>query len=293
MMYYYLKEIDKAMYYHNRMMNGETEKKTLAKNLNLESLNKPMRFVKIKRRMLQSTIFQQYKDQSKYYCLLHEDKKERKKLEYKLSKILRKQLLISPKYEDANIRDHLMIKALHEIIEQPNGSSQVDALQELSKDFITTTERFRYTIAPLEFQYQLERQKKALCSNAKVVSMTNKMLKDKLRRSHLDSVTRYVNANRRRIKTADMSAYRKNARRGNSLDTSEPLKGFPSLTLAGIFSFSHLGSSRTVRSSKQAFNLTKLLDAYGKYLLSTCCEYAKEKYGSEDYVKELAGVAAL
>ena len=40
MQYYYLRNIDKAMYYHNRMMNGILESNTEEKQDNIESLSR-------------------------------------------------------------------------------------------------------------------------------------------------------------------------------------------------------------------------------------------------------------
>jgi len=169
LMHYYLGNIDKAIYYHNRMMNGEAERRTLAKNLNLQSLNKDGELFRIRQHMLRITIFQQYKTTNRY---LHEDNEEKKKLNTKLQTIGSKQLLISPKYEKIDIKETLLKKALQNILEESNTSTKISSLQELSKDFITTTNKFRYTIAPLEFQYKLERQKKILSNNSRVASMT-------------------------------------------------------------------------------------------------------------------------
>ena len=170
--YYYLNNIDKANYYHRRMMNGEFEGDTFAKQINLEFLRNCMK--KHDYSFYSSTIFDTYNNLKSKFVLPHERINIKEELESKMNKLIRKIPLISPKYESNDLRERIFEKALVEIMERPRNSVEMESLQNLSKNFIKTTRQFRNRIAPLKEQYELERQRRSLYGNPIVCNFANK-----------------------------------------------------------------------------------------------------------------------
>lgn len=58
--YYYLGNIEKSIYYHNRMMNGEIEKESSAKDWSLEELKKDRHNKAFKQLKKFTTVFELY-----------------------------------------------------------------------------------------------------------------------------------------------------------------------------------------------------------------------------------------
>ena len=134
MEYYYFNNIDKARYYHNRMMNNELEKSSLAKEYNVTNLNKSRQRNAYKKTIIDKTIFEKYKDKEENFKYLHDNNDEVKILELRLNKIERKNLLISPKYEQENVKDRVLRKALRRALQDPAKDS--DELRRLNNKYL-------------------------------------------------------------------------------------------------------------------------------------------------------------
>ena len=62
MEYYYLRDIDKAIFYHNRMMKGELEKMTVEKRWNLDVLERSRQKCEYRKNSGLKTVFEIYKE---------------------------------------------------------------------------------------------------------------------------------------------------------------------------------------------------------------------------------------
>ena len=117
--YYYLNDIDRAKYYHNRMMNNELERDTSAKRIGLDKLKEANEDKALKRSLITKTVFQKYRDKDPDFKHLHENMEERKVLDVKLAKMVNKELLESPRYEEFNLKDKVLKKALQQLLQSP------------------------------------------------------------------------------------------------------------------------------------------------------------------------------
>jgi len=175
MEYYYLRNIDKARFYHNRMMNGELEKRTQVKEWNLEYLYKSRKLKAYKETLGLKSDFEQYKSSIEEMQFPHDDKRELKKLDNQFVKIMQKVPLISPKFEITNLKENLLKKALNKVLQAPKKDPrELENLQELSRSFNETIEKSPDISESWEHEYQLEKQKKILYSDTRVVSLANK-----------------------------------------------------------------------------------------------------------------------
>lgn len=80
--HYYLRDINRASYYHNRMMAGVLEKESDAKKWNLRVLEEACRAKAVRNRAEYSSIFENFKNAKKQrvgYVFLHENMRDRKK----------------------------------------------------------------------------------------------------------------------------------------------------------------------------------------------------------------------
>jgi len=62
MQYYYLENLDKARYYHTRMMKGILEPQTYEKSENLQKLQKSRKIAEFKRTLKYKSIFENYNE---------------------------------------------------------------------------------------------------------------------------------------------------------------------------------------------------------------------------------------
>ncbi len=183
MEYYYLRNIDKAIYYHNRMMEGEHEKQTPAKECDLEQLERARRGRAFKSDLAYRTVFEAFHDwkfsadpavAGADFRYPHEDRTELAKLEGSSNRILAKKLLLSPKYQGANIKEGMLKQALHTVLlsNLVKESKELDALEELNKS--VEEEDTPENSASWEHQFHIEQQKKLLYSDSRVVSLANR-----------------------------------------------------------------------------------------------------------------------
>eukprot|EP00826_Nyctotherus_ovalis_P009407 TRINITY_DN12483_c0_g5_i1.p1 TRINITY_DN12483_c0_g5~~TRINITY_DN12483_c0_g5_i1.p1 ORF type:complete len:224 (-),score=65.19 TRINITY_DN12483_c0_g5_i1:533-1204(-) len=124
MQYYYLKNIDKARYYHNRMMNNELERNSSAKLNSLQLLKETRKANAFKRSFITKTIFEKYRDKDADFKHLHSNIEEVKVLDVKLKRMTEKPLLESPRYEGSDLRDRVLKKALKRILQDPSEDAE-------------------------------------------------------------------------------------------------------------------------------------------------------------------------
>jgi len=80
--YYYLGNINKACFYHNRMMAGVMEGDTDVKRWNMRLLEEEFKVKDVRNRMSYSSIFEEYRNAKKHgnpFVFLHENVRNRKK----------------------------------------------------------------------------------------------------------------------------------------------------------------------------------------------------------------------
>lgn len=168
MEYYYLKDIDRARYYHNRMMNNELEKVTSAKANSLDKLKKARKENAYKKSFGAKSIFEKYCDEDTDFKHLHKNIEEIKVLEMKLAQKSNKELLESPRYEGVDFKDRVLKKALQKILQNP-----AEELDELRKVNAKPYEGRRQRNSSLQIENQRNSEQKGLFSNLKVAILAN------------------------------------------------------------------------------------------------------------------------
>lgn len=116
--YYYLHNVSKAMYYHNRMMNGKLEPNNIVKKVNISNLMIKRNEESYKKYILQKTIFDKYANENSDFIYPHKDESEFFTLKKKFLKFKNKNFPISPKCEIINLEEEIMKKAAKEVSEK-------------------------------------------------------------------------------------------------------------------------------------------------------------------------------
>ncbi len=130
MQYYYMGNIDKAIFYHNRMMRGELERFTPEREWNQTALERAREKADYKRSVLAKSIFELYLDSKErgnaVPVLSHEDEEdiiryvgllsniEGDRLGIKKNKHANAPHLLSPKYIELDIKARMMDEAIRE-----------------------------------------------------------------------------------------------------------------------------------------------------------------------------------
>ena len=158
------------------MINAEAEKNTFAKQMNLELLEKNSRKLKNKEYIYKKSIFEQFAASRTNYKFPHEEFTEKAKLTNRISNLEKKQILMSPKYEEADVKGKILEKALNEIIQAPANLKKYQSLEISSRKYMHEVKEFRNTVVPLDIQYQMVRKRRALYTNPKISHLTSKYI---------------------------------------------------------------------------------------------------------------------
>lgn len=151
------------------MMNGEVEKVTLAKDYNLSKLSNSRMLGSYKKGSSEKSAFERYCDGE---GMLHENEKAMKVLSIKLARVQNKQLLLSPKYKSADIKERMLSKALGQVLQGATGPA--DPLRVLGKQYVETSRRLENAAVSADNQCQLEKLQNALHSHLRVSSLAHK-----------------------------------------------------------------------------------------------------------------------
>ncbi len=119
--YYYLRKIDKAIYYHNRMMECRLEGETVEREMALERLLKKRSARAFKANIAFSTAFDLYRRArssrvAEKFCFLHDSQKEILTIEKNGPKVEKKSPLTSPKFEEEDVHERMIDRAMQEVL---------------------------------------------------------------------------------------------------------------------------------------------------------------------------------
>eukprot|EP00826_Nyctotherus_ovalis_P006736 TRINITY_DN11624_c0_g2_i5.p1 TRINITY_DN11624_c0_g2~~TRINITY_DN11624_c0_g2_i5.p1 ORF type:complete len:238 (-),score=31.02 TRINITY_DN11624_c0_g2_i5:462-1175(-) len=170
MQYYYLRNIDKAMYYHSRMMYGKVEKETPEKLGSLEKLLKSRDAKNFKNYSNGKTDFGRYCDKDSDFVYPHENFAGLKEFDIKFLRLEKKELPPSPKYERANVKENLLKRALNKLLY--DSRRDYTALRELNNKYRENKRKCKSVNSSVS--EQVKQQKNLLLSNRKVVVVANK-----------------------------------------------------------------------------------------------------------------------
>eukprot|EP00826_Nyctotherus_ovalis_P066977 TRINITY_DN9968_c0_g1_i22.p1 TRINITY_DN9968_c0_g1~~TRINITY_DN9968_c0_g1_i22.p1 ORF type:complete len:229 (+),score=75.15 TRINITY_DN9968_c0_g1_i22:685-1371(+) len=112
--YYYLGDINKAIYYHNRMMEKRLEGDSQEKRWNNQAVANKLEKNSYKRSLIQKSVFEEYKGHAKGSRKLfpHENIEYTIILQLKGRFPVNLKKVVSPKYENNNMRQQLLSQAL-------------------------------------------------------------------------------------------------------------------------------------------------------------------------------------
>ena len=170
--YYYLKNINKAIYYHNRTMNGKIEKETDEKLDSIEKLTNSRVKKSFRKYLCLKTIFDNYNDKDTNFVYPHENYVALKEFNLKFNRLKSKELPASPKYERTNAREKLLKRALNKLIYDSKGDYKI--LRELHSKYRENKRKCKSLNNSMNEQAMVKRQKELLLSNKKVVVTANK-----------------------------------------------------------------------------------------------------------------------
>jgi hypothetical protein len=139
--YYYLNDIPKAQFYHERMMKGEIEPISLEKVQNLKELENKCKERNSRDKKIKLTIFETYKLFIESHSIIetiilpHENPKELFKLNLRKTKYARAEPLISPKFNYIDLKT----KIINSINKEALAECQSDTIkmQRIMKRLLT------------------------------------------------------------------------------------------------------------------------------------------------------------
>jgi len=162
--YYYLGNIDKAIYYHNRMMNGELEINSTAKAWSIEQVQKTRLGKEFQLSRECKTMFQFYKEARELaieYNFPHENKKEIAKTDMKIQDRKMLSNIISPKFKSNNVKENLLDEALNKLLMKEGLNTSINIETSIN-------------IPDISLDRSKDQTKTAFTNDNRVVNLANK-----------------------------------------------------------------------------------------------------------------------
>ncbi len=299
--YYYLADINKATYYHNRMMECDLEGQTVERAMALENLAKSRTAQAYKRDEPFASAFDAYRIAKRtpafadQFRFIHEDRMRINRVEQTAARIERKQPLVSPRFRQENIKDRLLVRAFREIQLSPDSRSTGRSA--------STEENIART--PTSLRCSADTVRRLTRNSGAVLQLANKLFKTELRRYNMAS-RRYTRDGRRKLREEERPGTELRSRNGLSRSTismysiasqKDGIPLDPNLRIDVKCNYSHLGETRShvSRGEFQAncyLGISHKLDSFGRFIQQACCEDLKRFGADERLVQEFLQLAA-
>eukprot|EP00826_Nyctotherus_ovalis_P049135 TRINITY_DN5885_c0_g1_i5.p1 TRINITY_DN5885_c0_g1~~TRINITY_DN5885_c0_g1_i5.p1 ORF type:complete len:285 (-),score=81.09 TRINITY_DN5885_c0_g1_i5:373-1227(-) len=185
LVYYYLGDIDKAIYYHNRMMNKQLEEETEEKKWNNYSVSKKIADAGKTKGYIARTFFIEYRERAAEgeAVLPHESTHY---VNERLAKEKRpaKTNVVSPKHENSDLKAKIFSQALKNSF--LNGDIPIEKYNEIKKDA-----EYDSAYMPLKMKVKSQiqsRRESSLFENRKIQRRVKQLLKSKVRTLSISNI---------------------------------------------------------------------------------------------------------